>query len=164
MKLLLLLLLALPAFSAAAENRSGYVDTGTVLSSVPRYAALRKRPDTVAGPLQDSLNRLGGQLEALGKKLQGDLHYPVPVRDSLGRALTRLQERIESYQDYAFTKVALERQQVAEQTGRLLLQDMAAFCTARGIPVLLERRALACCPRCVDYTADFIAFLKKEQR
>lgn len=150
------------SLSSFGQAKYGYIDYTKAVQTLPDYQSGQEELDLKISLLKDSINMLAADyqefiLNGLPCKVVLDSSEIALLDDSL---LT-MQNRVSEYQEYATTEMEKAQNSLDIKLKNKIILELEKYCSNNGIVCIGYKNSMLYCSECVDYTADFIEYLKE---
>jgi Skp family chaperone for outer membrane proteins len=143
------------------QPKHGFVDYDKVVLALPEYQVKQSQLKVLSAQFDDSLKVMG--IEYQHFLLNGISHnaFDTTGLAHVERTVRSMETRIEDYQSLAIAQ--LTRFEVdAEATFKdVIVKAMSRFCVNNNIISVVDKDKILYCLDCIDFTAEFIEFMKK---
>lgn len=169
----ILLLLAIP-LTLSAQKSAGYLDQNSIILLMPEYQIasdiLEKRGKELSDTMDiylsfsENITYAFVDCQALAKNNNNSVDSTKlkECEDIYNTAMLKYEADIEAYRTYATGSYEKQSYQLNENLYIALQAKVNEFCTQRKIQFLTDKASLLYCPKCKDYTEEFIKFMQQK--
>jgi Skp family chaperone for outer membrane proteins len=156
---LYILTLFLTGQTLYAQSSQGYIYYDKVVVTLPQYAIGQIIIETRKKQLHDSITTF---IDDFKRSLDGPHNVKM---DSTGKAeledrLMKIQNNIENFQHYAEQELSGIQQKIEVILKDIVVSQLKIYCTSKNIACVADHKSVLYCTECIDFTDDFVEYLK----
>jgi Skp family chaperone for outer membrane proteins len=159
MRFIIIFLSLLLYISVNGQNR-GYINTDTTFKYLPGYQTAGKNLELMRTQIKDSMNIMTLKMDSTIYSYSGKkINDKVEIED-IEESIQEMQDDIMKYADDARERITRETKRVKASLKDELIMEMDSFAVYKKIKLLKDADEISDCEDCIDYTSQFIKYLK----
>jgi Skp family chaperone for outer membrane proteins len=144
------------------QTNQGYVDYDKVVVTLPQYVTGQRVLEMRKKQLSDSIELM---LKVFMHKLRDtphDVKIDSATKALLENELIQFQSKITDSQNYAQNELKKTKTKIDLDLKVVVDNEMKMYCTTKNIICVADRKSILYCNDCMDFTQDFINYLKSK--
>ncbi len=150
-------------FAIQAQDRQAYIEYDKVVQSIAVYNHTRSEIAVFKQSLNDSLDLMLREYDAMMRKSAARKTSMCPVRTrKLAHKLQRIEEKIKMFQAYAMQEMHQEQRNMKHTLKRKIDVGVKKYCNEYDISIMVDKSAVLFCDDCVNHTKQLIHYLRND--
>ena len=164
-QLVYLLIFLLCGLSCFGQTKVGYIDYDKVVLTLPEHFSGKKKIESLRKRFEDSIIEMSNNF----RNVLDSIHMHDYMTDSISlmaieSKLKAIETRIKAYQNFALDEICKEEKLIQSNLKNKISTDLEKYMESNGILRIEEKEAVLYCRECIDYTEDFIAYMKTQDK
>jgi Skp family chaperone for outer membrane proteins len=143
------------------QNIQGYIDYEKVVVKLPQYEKEQKILETRKKQLSDSIMSMAKDFQRVLEQAPHNVKMDSASKASLEARLTDLEKTIREAQQHAQLELLKTQSKIDEKLRDMVTWQLKEYCSNKNIVCIADNKSILYCKDCVDFTDDFVKYLKK---
>ncbi|MDY8137304.1 OmpH family outer membrane protein [Aquimarina sp. 2201CG5-10] len=143
-----------------SQENLGYISYDQIVNSIPQYSNKGKSIESLKTKYNDSVRRMIKGYEST-VSCATNVDFTDKEIKKKENELILLEKRIEALKTNYLEEVNKEKQRINIYLKNKIWFRLKNYCTKNNIKSIVYKQDILYCPTCVDYTSDFIKYLKE---